>query len=117
MGSNVQTTTRTTVRGFAICVLLSTITVPLTAQEIVLRAGTLLDGKGGVLRSASVIVENGRIKSTGQAPDKRVSYDLTQLTLLPGLIDTHVHINTHFGKNGRATSENEAPEDSMLYAA
>lgn len=117
MGSNVQTITRTPARGFAVCVLLSTITVPLTAQEIVLRAGTLLDGKGGVLRSATVIVENGKIKSTGQAPDRRVSYDLSQLTLLPGLIDTHVHINTHFGKNGRATSENEAPEDSMLYEA
>jgi imidazolonepropionase-like amidohydrolase len=33
------------------------------------------------------------------------------------LIDTHVHINTHFGKNGRATSDDETPEESMLYEA
>jgi imidazolonepropionase-like amidohydrolase len=46
-----------------------------------------------------------------------VSYDLSQLTLLPGLIDTHVHMNTHFGKNGRATSDDEKPEESILYEA
>ena len=42
---------------------------------------------------------------------------MSRLTLLPGLIDTHVHIANHFGKNGRATSEGEAPEESMLYEA
>jgi imidazolonepropionase-like amidohydrolase len=83
----------------------------------VLRAGTLVDGKGGVSRSATVIVENGKIKSAGQASDTRVSYDLSRLTLLPGLIDTHVHINTHFGKSGRATSDGEALEESVLYEA
>jgi imidazolonepropionase-like amidohydrolase len=110
-------TTRSAARGFAVCLLVSGITIPLTAQEVVLRAGALLDGKGGVLRSATVIVENGKIKSTGQAPDGRVSYDLSQLTLLPGLIDTHVHMNTHFGTNGRATSDGETPDESMLYEA
>jgi imidazolonepropionase-like amidohydrolase len=112
-----RTTTSATARRFAVCGLLSTVTVPLTAQEIVLQTGTLLDGKGGVSRSATVIVENGKIKSAGQASDQRASYDLSRLTLLPGLIDTHVHINTHFGKGGRATSDGEAPEDSVLYEA
>ena len=35
---------------------------------------------------------------------------------MPGLIDTHVHIDTHFGKDGRATSQGETPPQSMLYA-
>jgi imidazolonepropionase-like amidohydrolase len=86
-------------------------------QETVLRAGTLIDGQGRVSRSASVIVEGSKIKSVGPPSGTRVSYDLSRLTVLPGLIDTHVHIATHFGKNGRATSEGEAPEESILYEA
>ena len=35
---------------------------------------------------------------------------------MPGLIDTHVHIDTHFGKDGRATSQGETPQQSMLYS-
>jgi imidazolonepropionase-like amidohydrolase len=112
-----RTTPKAIARWLAVSALLSIVNAPLTAQEIVLRAGTLIDGKGGVSGPATVIVENGRIKSAGQASDARASYDLSRLTLLPGLIDTHVHINTHFDKSGRATSDGEAPEDSVLYEA
>jgi imidazolonepropionase-like amidohydrolase len=99
--------------------LLLIVTAQAQAQtlETVLRAGTLIDGQGRVSRSASVIVEGSKIKSVGPPSGTRVSYDLSRLTVLPGLIDTHVHIATHFGKNGRATSEGEAPEESILYEA
>ena len=97
--------------------LLLTLTAQGQAQETVLRIGTLIDGQGRVSRSASVIVEGSKIKSVGSPSGTRVSYDLSRLTVLPGLIDTHVHIATHFGKNGRATSEGEAPEESILYEA
>ena len=104
--------------GLAIAALLFAATVPLTAQEpIVIRIGTLIDGKGGVQRNATVVVEAGKIKSVGQATQGRVSYDFPRLTLLPGLIDTHVHIDTHFGKSGKATREGETAQESMLYAA
>ena len=99
------------------CVLVVTVSAPLHAQDIVLRAGTLLDGRGGVSRSVNVIVEGSRVKSVGPSSGARVSYDLSRLTVLPGLIDTHVHIANHFGKNGRATSEGERPEESMLHEA
>jgi imidazolonepropionase-like amidohydrolase len=33
------------------------------------------------------------------------------------LIDTHVHIDTHFGTSGKATREGETPRESILYAA
>jgi imidazolonepropionase-like amidohydrolase len=108
---------RTIAAWCAACVLIPTVAVPLWAQETVLRVGTLIDGKGGVSRSVSVLVEGTKIKSVGPASGARISYDLSRLTLLPGLIDTHVHINTHFGREGRATSEGEAPEESTLYAA
>ena len=91
---------------------------PLTAQEpIVIRAGTLIDGRGGVQRNVTVVVEAGKITSVGQATPGRVSYDFPQLTLLPGLIDTHVHMETHFGKSGKAIREGETAQESMLYAA
>ena len=106
------------IAGLVIAGLLFAATTPLTAQEpTVIRVATLIDGKGGVQRNATVVVEAGRIKSVGQATPGRVSYDFPQLTLLPGLIDTHVHMDTHFGKSGRATSEGERPQESMLYAA
>jgi imidazolonepropionase-like amidohydrolase len=98
-------------------VFILTITRPLQAQETVLRAGTLLDGRGGVSRSVNVVVEGATVKSVGPASSARVSYDLSRLTLLPGLIDTHVHIAAHFGRNGRATSEGESAEESILYEA
>jgi len=101
-----------------IAALLFGATAPLTAQEpVVIRAGTLIDGKGGVQRNATVVVEAGKIKSVGQATQGRVSYDFPRLTLLPGLIDTHVHIDTHFGTSGKATREGETPRESILYAA
>src|SRR5688572_24316994 len=104
--------------GLLITALLLAAAAPLTAQEpIVIRVGTLIDGKGGVQSNATVVVERGRIKSVGQATQGRVSYDFPRLTLLPGLIDTHVHIDTHFGKSGKAVSEGETAQQSILYAA
>jgi imidazolonepropionase-like amidohydrolase len=101
----------------AVSALLLTVTAQGQRQETVLRAGTLIDGQGRVSRSVSVIVEGSKIKSVGSPSGTRASYDLSRLTVLPGLIDTHVHIATHFGKNGRASSEGEAPEESILYEA
>jgi len=58
-----------------------------------------------------------KLRSVGPPSGARISYDVSRLTLLPGLIDTHVHIANHFGRNGRATSEGEGPEESILYEA
>ena len=46
-------------------------------------------------------------------------YDLTEFTLLPGLIDTHVHISWHFDRNGRyaTRASNESPQEAMLFIA
>ena len=45
-------------------------------------------------------------------------YDLRGLTLLPGLIDTHVHIDWHFDPDGRSHSDasEESPELAMALA-
>lgn len=101
---------------FAVCVLcLSGLA---TAQEspIVIRAGTLIDGKGSVTRNATVVVEGSRIARVNTA-GTRATYDFSNLTVLPGLIDTHAHIAAHFGKDGRASNAGETASEQMLYAA
>ena len=91
------------------------------AQErpIVIRAATLIDGKGGVMRNMSIVVQGSRItRIDGSA--QTVTYDLKGLTVMPGWIDTHVHMDAHFDPNGKshsaASAKNETPQQSMLYA-
>jgi imidazolonepropionase-like amidohydrolase len=85
---------------------------------IVVRAERLIDGTGSVLENRSVVVEGGKIREVGPAAGLGADYDLGGLTVLPGLIDTHVHISWHFDPDGRLHREDsgEAPETSMLYA-
>jgi imidazolonepropionase-like amidohydrolase len=84
-------------------------------EAVTLRAGTLIDGKGGVTENAIVVIEGSRIARIGGEP-KGTVHDLSRLTVLPGLIDTHVHISSHFGKDGRYTNEGETPAQFILYA-
>jgi imidazolonepropionase-like amidohydrolase len=87
------------------------------AEEVVtLSAGTLIDGKGGVSQNAIILIEGSKIARIGGEP-KGDRVDLSRLTVLPGLIDTHVHISSHFGKDGRYTNEGETPSQFILYAA
>jgi imidazolonepropionase-like amidohydrolase len=88
---------------------------PVSGQPapITIRAGTIIDGKGQVHRNAAIVVENSRIVRM-DASAKSVTYDFPALTLLPGLIDTHVHIGSHFGKEGRASNAGETPAQAIL---
>lgn len=76
------------------------------AQEpvIVIRAARALDGTGRTIPNATVVVRGNRIVSVGPnvaiPADARV-YDLSTLTLLPGLIDAHDHLAWHFNPQGR----------------
>src|SRR5262245_30986506 len=71
-------------------------------QPITIRAGTLIDGKGGVERNTLIAVEGPRIARVGSASAQPATHDLSRFTVLPGLIDTHVHVGAHFGKDGRS---------------
>lgn len=82
----------------------------------VVRVGAVIDGKGAVHRNTAVVVEGSRIVRI-DANAKPITYDFPTLTLLPGLIDTHVHIGSHFGKNGRASNDGETPPQAILYSA
>ena len=66
------------------------------AQRTIILAGRLLDVRTGeVTQNATIVVERGRIVSTdkpvtGSTQDSVV--DLSAYTVLPGLIDAHVHL-------------------------
>ncbi len=77
-------------------------------KPIVVRAGTLLDGKGGTLRGAAIVIEGSRISRVGPAAGAAVTYDLQGLTVMPGWIDTHVHLDWHFGLDGRYATRDSA---------
>jgi imidazolonepropionase-like amidohydrolase len=84
--------------------------------RIVLRTGTLLDGKGGALHDRQIVIEGSRIVSVGAATGKP-TYDLRGLTVMPGWIDTHVHINWHMDANRKSVNARETPELNALYTA
>jgi imidazolonepropionase-like amidohydrolase len=95
------------------------LTLSAGAQErpIVLKAATVLDGKGQVLHNTIIVVEGGKIAQIGgNAPAGAITYDLTSLTVTPGWIDTHAHILWHFD-NGRLAGKDEPPVRAMLHAA
>lgn len=85
-------------------------------QPLTIRAGTLIDGKGGVERNQVITVEGSRIARLGGTAQP-VTYDFSRLTVLPGLIDTHIHIGAHFGTDGRLANADEAPAERSLFDA
>jgi len=102
-------------------VLLSLLACPvlamavLTAQPatpITIRAGHLIDGRGHDQRDVVITVTGDTITSV-EAKSGAVTHDFSRLTLLPGFIDTHVHILWHFGKDGRFESRGETPDDRV----
>lgn len=72
---------------------------PQPPQQVLIKAGRLVDGRSQqVQTNVGILIEGERIKAVGplaqiqgQAAAARV-IDLSQLTLLPGLIDTHTHL-------------------------
>jgi imidazolonepropionase-like amidohydrolase len=82
---------------------------------VTITAGTVLDGKGGRLANATIAIEGSRIAKVGPAGPK-ATYDLRGLTLLPGMIDTHVHLAWHFGLDGRFADKDDSPVQSAIFA-
>lgn len=99
----------------ALCLIAVSAAVTAVAQEkpVVIAVSTLLDGRGGVVHDTRIVVERGKIVRLDPKAGP-VTVDLTGLTVMPGLIDTHVHIEWHFGRNGMIDSRrpsHESPED------
>jgi len=108
------------VRALPIAILSLTAAAPLAAQapapqQVLIKAGRLIDGRSQqVQANVGILIEGERIKAVGplaliqgQAANARV-IDLSQMTVLPGLIDAH----THLLLQGDVTSQDY--EDQLL---
>jgi imidazolonepropionase-like amidohydrolase len=87
-------------------------------RPVVIKADTVLDGKGGTLTQTSIVVQGTKITKIDPAAQGD-TYDLRGLTVMPGWIDTHAHIVQHFDRKTGKTPKRgeETPQQSALYAA
>src|SRR5215475_3956291 len=107
--------TRVVLRFTTLCAIVVAATI-LSAQSprIVIAVGTALDGKGGVLRNTRIVVQDGKISAIDPSAAP-VDYDLRSRTLMPGWIDTHIHLNWHFSDQHVSVSGGEPPEQAALF--
>jgi imidazolonepropionase-like amidohydrolase len=86
-------------------------------HPIVLHAAHLLEvGSGRVLTPGEILVEGERISAVGSAvrrPAGSEVIDLGSTTLLPGLIDAHVHLFLHPGAEDLQTVEESVPQRTI----
>jgi len=98
-------------------------------RRIWLRVGTLLDGTSTrPLRNAHIVYDNEQILYVGQDAPPRESLnpdqnapdsDLSEYTLLPGLIDAHTHLFLEGGEldlDKRAAYLNQTPDELLRHA-
>src|SRR6185295_87481 len=72
---------------------------PAPAPMVLVKAGRLVDGRAtNVQTNVGILIEGERIKAVGPLPQVQAQagnarvIDLTQMTVLPGLIDAHTHL-------------------------
>jgi imidazolonepropionase-like amidohydrolase len=87
------------------------------APAIRVHAATVLDGTGRTLRNATVVVQGSKITAVETGTPANATYNLGQVTLLPGMIDVHAHIGWHFDRSGRYAAQPGTPAQEILYAA
>jgi imidazolonepropionase-like amidohydrolase len=95
-----------------------TISSVASAQQIIVRTSTMLDGKGQILHNKDLVIEGDHISAIRDRSG-RADYDLSAFTVTPGWIDTHVHPSWHFNKENRLDQggrrSKETPEETALY--
>ncbi len=86
----------------------------------ILHAARLLDvGEGKVLSPGEVLVEGTRIREVGTRvarPTGAVVIDLGDTTLMPGMIDAHVHLFLHPGAEDLQTVQESVPQRTLQAA-
>jgi len=101
--------------------LLATSAAAETPAVVVLKAGRLIDGRGGApMAPAMVRVEGDRIAEVGSrlaVPAGARVIDLGDATLLPGLIDLHTHLTDKFGVHWEQALVSTTPGQAALWGA
>src|SRR5215469_4631413 len=94
--------------------------VPAAKPPVVLHAARMLDvGGGRVVSPGEVLVEGDRIVAVGSAVVRPAGAEVIELgdtTLVPGLIDAHVHLFLHPGAEDLQTVQESVPERTLMAA-
>ena len=89
-------------------------------SAIVLHAARMLDiSAGKIITPGEVLVEGERITAAGASvarPADAKVIDLGDTTLMPGLIDAHVHLFLHPGAEDLQTVEESVPQRTLVAA-
>lgn len=106
----------TCVRSFALCPVILCAAMIACGQQpvpVVLHAARLLQiDSGNILRPGEVLIEGERIRAVGSSverPQGARVIDLGDTTLLPGLVDAHVHLFLHPGAEDLQTVQESVP--------
>ena len=88
-------------------------------QPISVFAGRVLDGKGGQFRNATVVIDRGRILRIELRKVDRPTFEFPNGTVMPGLIDVHVHATAYVNRQGRmhTDGDGDTPAQAALSAA
>lgn len=92
-----------------------------TPHPVAIHAGHVLDVKSGkTLTDQILVIENGKIVSSGAAADAKVPFDAVRIelpnaTILPGMIDAHTHL-TMDPKFGYETLAISVPREALIGA-
>src|ERR1700676_4539141 len=91
---------------------------PVASHVVVLHAAHLLDVKGGrLVTPGEVLVQGDRIVEVGASvkhPAGAEVIDVGDTTLLPGLIDAHVHLFLHPGAEDLQTVQESIPQRTIV---
>jgi len=91
---------------------------PAPPRATVLHAARLLDVKNArIVKPAEILVQNDRIVEVGTAvkhPAGAEVIDLGDRTLMPGLIDAHIHLFLHPGAEDLQTVQESVPERTIM---
>lgn len=93
----------------------------LNAETIIIKAGRLIDGRGGEpIAPAMVRIEGEKIAEVGRnvsGPTDAKVVDLGDATLLPGLIDLHTHLTNRMGVHWEDGLTKTTPGHDALWGA
>ena len=100
-----------------LCAAICTAQTPPSPHAIVLHAARLLDVKSGrIVKPGEVLVQGERIVEVGASvkrPAGAEVIDLGDRTLMPGLIDAHVHLFLHPGAEDLQTVQESVPQRTI----
>ena len=112
-GAQVRRTVRLGLLGLFVLGTLSAQT-----RTVILRAARVLDVETGKMTSpGEILVHGDRIAAVGAKVDRPAGAEVVELgdsTLLPGLIDAHVHLFLHPGPQDLQTLQETVPQRTIL---